>query len=194
MVPLKIIKFMKISRKKSILTALSALFATTLMAKSTENKLEIDVCADLETSFKNSEKYTLTVFNQMPEDKLDWKYTPESMSFRTQFVHCITFTASQLCGRLGIKNPYDGRKNDFWAALSKTQLEAELKEFYSWLILLSTKTNIEILAKKEQFVGGEMPIWKILYAMENHIIHHRGQAICYLRLNGITPVGYIGWA
>ncbi|MCU0354066.1 MAG: DinB family protein [Cytophagales bacterium] len=29
--------------------------------------------------------------------------------------------------------------------------------------------------------------------MENHIIHHRGQAIVYLRLKGIRPEGYVGW-
>jgi uncharacterized damage-inducible protein DinB len=29
--------------------------------------------------------------------------------------------------------------------------------------------------------------------MENHIIHHRGQAIVYLRLNGVKPKGYFGW-
>ena len=185
---------MKISRKTLLKSIFGSLIAAPIFGKNNDNQLMIDIRNDLKTSFKNSEKYTLTVFNQMPEDKLEWKYTPESMSFRTQFVHCITFTASQLCGRLSLKNPYDGRKNEFWAALSKTQLEAELKEFYDWLIKTVDILNDETLLKKEQFVGGEMPNWKIIIAMENHIIHHRGQAICYLRLNGITPVGYIGWA
>ncbi|RZM10040.1 MAG: DinB family protein, partial [Pedobacter sp.] len=30
-------------------------------------------------------------------------------------------------------------------------------------------------------------------AMDNHIIHHRGQCMVYLRMNGITPEGYLGW-
>ncbi len=185
---------MKISRKKSIFTIIGSLLGFNLFAKNKFSELEIDVKKDLVSAFKNSEKYTIIVYNQMPEDKLDWKYTPESMSFRTQFVHCITFTASQLCGRLNIKNPYSEKKKEYWEKLTKAELEAELKQFYAWLILLSSETNNENLLKKEQFVSGDTPIWKILYAMENHIIHHRGQAICYLRLNGITPVGYIGWA
>jgi uncharacterized damage-inducible protein DinB len=185
---------MKITRKTLIKSIFGSLIATPILAKAGDNELLIDIRTELKTSFKNSQKYTLTVFNQMPEDKLEWKYTPESMSFRTQFVHCITFTASQLAGRLNIKNPYEGRKNEFWAALSKGQLEAELQEFYDWLIKTFDSLTDETLLKKDQFVGGDMPHWKIIMAMENHIIHHRGQAICYLRLNGITPVGYIGWA
>jgi uncharacterized damage-inducible protein DinB len=185
---------MNISRKTLVKSLLGGIIASPSFAKSSDSQLLIDIRNDLKISFKNSEKYTITIFNQMPEDKLEWKYTPESMSFRTQFVHCITFTASQLAGRLNIKNPYEGRKNEFWAALTKTQLEAELHEFYNWLNKSAEDLTDETLLKKETFVGGDLPNWKIMMAMENHIIHHRGQAICYLRLNGITPVGYIGWA
>lgn len=185
---------MKISRKTIIKSIFGSFIAAPIFAKVGDNELLIDIRNDLKTSFKNSEKYTLTVFNQMPEDKLEWKYTPESMSFRTQFVHCITFTASQICGRLNLKNPYDAKKKEYWANQTKSELETDLKEFYNWLEKTVDDLSDETLLKKESFVGGEMPNWKIMMAMENHIIHHRGQAICYLRLNGITPVGYIGWA
>jgi uncharacterized damage-inducible protein DinB len=184
---------MKINRKDSIKTLIASILGFPLLAKTANSNLQIDARADLIASFRNSEKYTLTVYNQMPEDKLEWKYTPESMSFRTQFVHCITFTASQLCGRMNIKNPYDLKKKEYWEKLTKVELEAELHNFYNWLVKIVEETSNENLTKPEQFVAGETPIWKILYSMENHIIHHRGQAICYLRLNGITPIGYIGW-
>jgi uncharacterized damage-inducible protein DinB len=184
---------MKINRKDSIKALITSILSFPLMAKNVDKNLQIDAKADLIASFRNSEKYTVTVFNQMPEEKLDWKYTPESMSFRTQFVHCITFTASQLCGRMDIINPNDTKKKEYWEKLTKVELEAELHVFYNWLVKIAEETTTENLTKKEQFVAGDTPIWKILYSMENHIIHHRGQAICYLRLNGITPVGYIGW-
>ncbi len=184
---------MKISRKKSIKTLIASLLGLPVLAYKPEQQLMVEVREALQAAWDNSQKYTLTVFNQMPEEKLDWKYTPESMSFRIQFVHCITFTASQLCGRLALKNPYEAKKNDYWAKLSKAALETELIGFYSWLKDSTQNLSNEGLLAKEAFVGGDMPVWKIFYAMENHIIHHRGQAICYLRLNGITPVGYIGW-
>lgn len=185
---------MKISRITAIKSFFASMVSLPIIAKNNENQLNIDAKADLISSLKNSEKYTLAIYNQMPEDKLDWKYTPESMSFRTQFVHCITFTASQLCGRMNLKNPNDEKKKEYWEKLTKAELETELKNFYSWASKIITETNNANLTKSDSFVGGDLPIWKILYAMENHIIHHRGQAICYLRLNGITPIGYIGWA
>jgi hypothetical protein len=55
-------------------------------------------------------KYTLTIYNQMPEEKMEFKYTPESFSWRTQFVHCIVFTTAQLCGRLNILNPNESKE------------------------------------------------------------------------------------
>ena len=67
----------------------------------------------------------------MPEEHLDFHYTPEAMTFRTQFVHCITFTAMQLAGRLEIKNPYENKKD--WGKLTKAQVADELKGFYAWV-------------------------------------------------------------
>jgi hypothetical protein len=147
--------------------------------------------AEFRPAWQSSEKYTLTIFEQMPEDKLDWRYTPEAFSFRTQFVHCITFTASQLAGRLGVANPYETRGD--WDKLSKQQLSVEIKQFYGWVLQTLTKVSPAKLRQKELFGGDEIPIWRVFYALENHIIHHRGQAICYLRLNGITPEGFVGW-
>jgi uncharacterized damage-inducible protein DinB len=184
---------MQIDRKTALKSFLATFISFPSLSKSNNSVTLVDVKADIVESWKNSEKYTLAIYNQMPEEKLDWKYTAESMSFRTQFVHCITFTSSQLCGRMYIKNPYDLKKKAYWEKLTKAELEIEIKEFYAWLIKISIEITNEDLLKKDTFVGGDLPIWKILFAMENHIIHHRGQAICYLRLNGITPIGYIGW-
>ena len=53
-------------------------------------------------------------------------------------------------------------------------------------------TSEQLLAKCE-FAGDAIPVWRLFYAMENHIIHHRGQCVVYLRLNGAIPKGYYGW-
>jgi uncharacterized damage-inducible protein DinB len=34
---------------------------------------------------------------------------------------------------------------------------------------------------------------RILNLMDNHLAHHRGQMIVYLRLKGIEPPSYVGW-
>lgn len=142
-------------------------------------------------AWKRSEEYTRAVFNQMPEDLLDFRYTPESFTFRMQFVHCITFTAMQLTARLKVKNPFMHVHD--WEEISHKELDQRLGEFYQWVERLVGQCSAKQLAEMQGFSGDDIPMWRLFYALENHIIHHRGQAICYLRLKGITPQGYVGW-
>jgi hypothetical protein len=184
---------MIINRKTALKTLLTS--AIGLPSLANKKKEKDSFSQQFVAAWKSSEIYTLKLFNQMPEDKLDWKYTPESFSWRTQFVHCIVFNAAQLCSRLKIKNPYEAKSGvkDYWKKLSKIELENELLGFYGWIKSVLDKTSESSLSKIVNYGGEDMPLWRLFYALENHIIHHRGQAVCYLRLNGITPSGYIGW-
>ena len=146
---------------------------------------------DFIPAWKRSEEYTRVILNQMPEEWLDFRYTPESFTFRTQFVHCITFTAMQLTARLKVKNPYMHVHD--WDEINKSELDQRLAEFYAWVERLVGQCTVKQLAEMQGFSGDDIPMWRLFYALENHIIHHRGQAICYLRLKGITPQGYVGW-
>jgi uncharacterized damage-inducible protein DinB len=38
-----------------------------------------------------------------------------------------------------------------------------------------------------------IPAFRMFTIVENHLIHHRGQTIVYLRLNGEVPKGCFGW-
>lgn len=182
---------MKISRKIVLQSLLGSLVSVPIFSAS-RSKKDLQAFKDeFGVAWKRSQDYTLTVFNQMPEEHLDFHYTPEAMTFRTQFVHCITFTAMQLAGRLEIKNPYENKKD--WGKLTKVQVADELKGFYAWVEKVVGETSPERLAKEGGFAGGKMQAWRFFYAMENHIIHHRGQAICYVRLKGVIPEGYVGW-
>ncbi len=184
---------MKITRKTIIKTLTAGLITLPAFGKAQIEKDLLGFKDEFATAWKRSEEYTLTVFNQMPESKLEFRYTPESFSFRTQFVHCIIYTAAQLSGRLAIANPYEKMPPSFWAKLSKSELENELRKFYAWVQKVVNETKTENLLKSEDYAGGSLPVWRFFYAMENHIIHHRGQAICYLRLNEVIPEGYVGW-
>jgi DinB family len=65
--------------------------------------------------------------------------------------------------------------------------------FYAWVEKTLFETKPEKLLQLEGFAVGKISVWRLFNALENHIIHHRGQIVCYLRLNDITPIGYIGW-
>ncbi len=138
-----------------------------------------------------SEKITLLTAGQMPADSFDFKYTPEAMTFAEQWRHCCQFTTSQLVGRLSVPNPFQMR--ELPKAMTKPQVLDELKALYAFVRQTIIALPDAKLMEQDDYLGSKMPNWRLLYAMENHIIHHRGQCMVYLRLKGVTPEGYLGW-
>lgn len=146
---------------------------------------------ELADAWRMSEKTTLGTIGQMPADLFDFKYTPEAMTFAEQWRHCCLFTVMQLSGRLGVPNPYEKQKLP--KVMTKEQVLDEVKKLYSHVQdVIQTVSDDKLFAGTE-FGEGKVPGWRLLYAMENHIIHHRGQCMVYLRLKGVTPEGYVGW-
>lgn len=178
------------NRNTALKTLVGATTLTTTMAQS-QNEPYKNFAEEFAPAWKRSRAYTLTIFNQMPEEHLNFHYTPEAMTFRAHFVHCITFTAAQLADRFGVKNPFDN-DTDF-DKLSKAQVAAEIGRFYDWVNEVVGNQTPAKLNEIRGFAGDKMPNWRFFYAMENHIIHHRAQALCYVRLKGINPEGYVGW-
>ena len=147
---------------------------------------------ELLEAWARSEQLTLTTASQMPAEAYDFKYTPEAMSFAQQWRHCCEFTTTLLAERLGIDNPYKNGR-DLSKAVTKQQVMDEVKALYAFMRQTITTIPDAKLFEQAEFVGGKIPNWRYLYAMDNHIIHHRGQCMVYLRLKGITPEGYLGW-
>ena len=90
---------MKITRKTLLKTLTAGLITIPSFGKTKIEKDLLGYKSEFADAWKRSEEYTLTVFNQMPEDKLEFRYTPESFSFRTQFVHCITRSEERRVGK-----------------------------------------------------------------------------------------------
>lgn len=77
--------------------------------------------------------------------------------------------------------------------MDKEQVVSELSRMYAYVRKTIETVPAEKLMATLKFGEHTMPGWRLLYAMENHIIHHRGQCVVYLRLKGISPQGYLGW-
>ncbi|MEM1336502.1 MAG: DinB family protein [Bacteroidota bacterium] len=146
---------------------------------------------ELTAAWLRSEKMTLTNVNQMPPEFFKFKYTDEAMTFSEQWRHCVIYTCGQLASRTNLENPYDGIKLP--VQMPKTAVIRELKIMYAFVRRSIEALSDENLLSNCDFLGESIPVWRLFYAMENHIIHHRGQCIVYLRLNGIVPKGYYGW-
>ncbi|OJJ15038.1 hypothetical protein BKI52_39925 [marine bacterium AO1-C] len=146
---------------------------------------------ELKAAWHRSEKMTMTNVEQMPPEFFKFKYTDEAMTFAEQWRHCVIYTCGQLSGRAGLKNPYKDVKLP--VQMPKEDVIKELKNMYTFV-----RQSIDDLSKEKlfatcDFAGDKIPVWRLFYALENHIIHHRGQCVVYLRLNGVVPKGFYGW-
>lgn len=147
---------------------------------------------DLLMAWQRSETMTMTTVEQMPPEFFQFKYSEGAMTFAEQWRHCVIYTCGQLASNLELENPYKDVKLP--VQMPKTDVVKELQNMYDFV-----RKTIEELSGTTRlhanchFAGDEIPAWRLLYAMENHIIHHRGQCVVYLRLNGIKPKGYYGW-
>lgn len=146
---------------------------------------------ELIAAWHRSEKMTMTNVKQMPPEFFTFKYTEEAMSFSEQWRHCVIYTCGQLAGRAGIENPYENVKLP--VQMPKVDVIKELENMYAFVRKSIKELSTEKLLSDCEFAGETIPVWRLFYAMENHIIHHRGQCVVYLRLKEVIPKGYYGW-
>lgn len=146
---------------------------------------------EIRLALSASHKYTATIIDQMPDSLFLYKPTPEVMHFAEQFRHCAVFTCNQLAGRFELESPYHVTKPV--VDLDKAGTLQEINRMYDFMHEVLEGLPPEKLFADIAFGQETLPAWRLFYAMENHIIHHRGQCIIYLRLNAVKPVGYFGW-
>ncbi len=142
-------------------------------------------------AWNRSEMMTMTTVKQMPPKFFTFKYTDKAMTFSEQWRHCVIYTCGQLAGRTGITNPYEGIKLP--VQMPKEDVINELENMYAFVRQSIKELSDEKLLSDCDLADATIPVWRLFYALENHIIHHRGQCMVYLRLNGVIPKGYYGW-
>jgi len=146
---------------------------------------------ELTDAWNRSESMTLINVEQMPAESFTFKYTDDAMTFAEQWRHCVLYTCGQLAGETGLNNPYS--KVKLPVQMTKDHVIKELKKMYSFVRKSIEELSGEQLLANCYFAGQSIPVWRLFYALENHIIHHRGQCVDYLRLNGVVPKGFYGW-
>lgn len=77
--------------------------------------------------------------------------------------------------------------------MPKADVIKELENMYAFVRQSIKELSDEKLLSDCDFAVETIPVWRLFYAMENHIIHHRGQCVVHLRLNGVIPKGFYGW-
>ena len=170
-----------------ILTLIISSFSTNVIAQ------QSDFIKDYLERLENSKQYLLLLAEEMPEDKYDFKSTPESMSFEEHLMHIGWAMDWHSQTLLGDRKPRD------WE--TDTELKVDLKSKSEMILTidktfeLTTKLITEFdtlkLNDRINYLGLERTKRQILLLLSDHITHHRGQMIVYLRLNGISPPRYV---
>lgn len=142
---------------------------------------------------ENSRKYLILVAESMPEDKYDFRATPESMSFAENLMH-IGWAMDWHCqSLLGNREPRDWSTDTELKVDNKSKKEmiATIDKIFDTTVEFILNFEEEKLDQRLDYFGLDRTKRQILLLMADHITHHRGQMLVYLRLNGIKPPRYI---
>ncbi|WP_296382518.1 DinB family protein [Winogradskyella sp.] len=142
---------------------------------------------------ENSRKYLITVAEMMPEDKYNFKATEESLTFAENLLHigyAIDWHSQSLLG---------GRESRDWktdtifkvANKSKEEMITLIDKTFDETINLIKQFDINQLNDELDYFGLMRSKRQIFSLLADHITHHRGQMLVYLRLNGLVPPRYV---
>ncbi len=130
---------------------------------------------ELLSTIENSRKYSIAVATAMPETLYDFKPSPDVWNFKeliNHIVYGISWWESNYLKK--IETPWN----------PPPILEERQK------ILDSMHKAYDSLAHTIDKAKPNDDLLKGFHATLDHVTHHRGQAIVYLRCNGITPPEY----
>ena len=142
---------------------------------------------------ENSRNYLILVSETMPEDKYGFKATPEEMSFAENLMHigyAIDWHSQSLLG---------GRASRDWktdtifkvANNSKEEMIATINKTFDETIQLIKQFDTTQLDDELDYFGLNRTKRQIFLLLADHVTHHRGQMLVYMRLNGLVPPRYV---
>ncbi|WP_255572961.1 DinB family protein [Hanstruepera marina] len=170
-----------------IFTTLFALFTSPLLAQ------DGNFIKDYLERLENSKRYLILVAETMPEDKYTFKATPESMSFAENLMHigwAMDWHSQSLMG---------GREARDWNTdtelkvdnKTKTEMIATITETFDKTITFISNFDTKKLEERLDYFGLDRTKRQVLLLLADHITHHRGQMLVYMRLNGLKPPRYV---
>lgn len=126
----------------------------------------------------------------VPEDKLDFKATPDVRSFRELIIH-ITGEGYTFLGRVGsvpgVTPPATADLNNL---KTKAELMKALRDSFDWqgkLIDSLTEASASEMAAGRGGAPGTTPKWGSIVGLLVDNMDHYGNLVTYVRLNGLVP-------
>jgi len=162
--------------------ACSFVLAWTVMAANVPLRAADNIVGPLKTQWENVRNLIVKVAEAVPEDKYDYKPTPEVRSFREQFVHVVGENHMFMGFVAGEKSapPQDLK--------TREQIVNALNESYDYgAKILAGLTDESAAESVPGFRGQPQPRWAIVMANLMDNMDHYGNLVVYMRVNGITP-------
>lgn len=141
---------------------------------------------ELIKKWKGNKRFTLKFVDAMPEENFDFKPTPEMKSYKSQLSHVTSWLRTH--SRFVTNEEFDKVK-----MTSKDLIRIALEGFFDVFIERLESMNEIDLNEIVDVWYGKTTRYQIANIMDNHLSHHRGQMIVYLRLVNSKPPSYIGW-
>ncbi len=141
---------------------------------------------ELVKKWKANKRYTLKILEAMPEAAYDFKPEEGMKTFISQASHIASWLSNHITKIEPIEMPKINKSG-------KAALITSIDIMFDHIIAYLQQMNVEILKEEIKMWYGKSSKLRILNLMDNHLSHHRGQMIVYLRLKGIKPPSYIGW-
>ena len=142
---------------------------------------------------ENSRKYLILVAETMPEDKYDFSASPESMIFAENLMHIGYAIDWHNQSLLGGRESRDWKTDTIYkvANKSKEEMIATIDKTFDATILLIKQFDITQFDDELDYFGLNRIKRQIFLLLADHITHHRGQMLVYMRLNGLVPPRYV---
>ncbi len=152
-----------------------------------------DFIKDYLERFENSRKYLILVAKMMPEEHYNYKASPKSLTFAENLMHigfAIDWHSQSLLG---------GRKSREWKTdtifktgnKSKKEMIATIDKTFDEAIRLIKQFDSTHLNDRLDYFNLSRTKRQIFLLLTDHITHHRGQMLVYMRLKGLVPPRYV---
>ncbi len=142
---------------------------------------------------ENSRKYLIAVAQTMPEDKYNFKATPESLSFAENLMHIGYAMDWHSQSLLGERESREWKTDTVFKVNNKSKEEmiALLNKTFDETVTLIRQFDPVHFNDQLDYFGLTRTKRQIFLLLTDHITHHRGQMLVHMRLNGLVPPRYV---